>query len=120
MSQIDDYAKLRDYLKQSIDEKYREFSMKICQSKYPMLGIRVPQIRKYAKQIPVDKIEKFIKVRPLNYEEILLRGLLIARLPYDNMLKWFDFITQIVGANCPSINNLQKAHSTERVACRFC
>ena len=90
MSQIDDYAKLRDCLEQSIDKKYREFSMKICQSKYPMLGIRVPQIRKYAKQIPLDKIEKFIKVRPLNYEEVLLRGFLIARLPYDNMLKWFD------------------------------
>lgn len=90
MSKIDDYAKLRDCLEQSIDEKYRDFSMKICRSKHPMLGIRVPQIRKFTKQIPSDKIEKFIKVRPLNYEEVLLRGFLIARLPYDNMLKWFD------------------------------
>ena len=34
MSTIDDYADLRDFLKQSADDKYRDFSMKICTSKH--------------------------------------------------------------------------------------
>lgn len=90
MNKIDNYVKLRDCLKQSADEKYRDFSMKICRSKYPILGVRVPQIRKYAKRIPPEKIEEFIKVHPATYEEVLLRGFLIARLPYEDILKWLD------------------------------
>ena len=78
MSTIDDYADLRDFLKQSADDKYRDFSMKICTSKHPFWGVRVPQIRKYANQVSAA------------YEEVLLRGFLIARLPYDRMLKYFD------------------------------
>lgn len=90
MNQIENYKELRNDLKQSADKNYRDFSMKICNSKYQMLGVRVPQIRKYAKQISQKKIEEFIAIHPTTYEEILLRGFLIAKLPYNDMLKWFD------------------------------
>lgn len=90
MSTIDDYADLRDFLKQSADDKYRDFSMKICTSKHPFWGVRVPQIRKYANQVSEEKIEEFIAINPAAYEEVLLRGFLIAKLPYDRMLKYFD------------------------------
>lgn len=90
MSTIDDYVDLRNVLKQSADDKYRDFSMKICTSKHPFLGVRVPQIRKYANQVSEEKIENFIKINPATYEEVLLRGFLIAKLPYNHMLKYFD------------------------------
>lgn len=90
MDVIETYSELRDKLEQSADTKYRDFTMKICPSKHSFLGVRVPQIRKYAKQVPMEKIEEFIAVCPATYEEVLLRGFLIARLPYEQMLKYFD------------------------------
>ena len=50
----------------------------------------MPQIRKLANRIPKEKIEDFIGVCPSTYEEVLLRGFLIARLPYEQMLKYFN------------------------------
>lgn len=90
MDTIDSYAKLRDELERNADGKYRDFTMKICTSKHPFLGVRVPQIRKCAKRVPSEKIEEFIAVRPSTYEEVLLRGFLIARLPYPRMVECFD------------------------------
>ena len=87
---IENYTELRKKLSQSADNKYRDFSMKICSSKHQTLGVRVPQIRKFANEIPIGKIEEFIKVTPTTYEEVLFRGFLLTRLPYESMLKWFD------------------------------
>ncbi len=90
MNQINDYNELKNDLEQSADGKYRDFSMKICTSKYRMLGVRVPKIREYAKRVPLEKIEEFVRICPETYEEVLLRGFSIARLAYGDMLKWFD------------------------------
>ena len=90
MDTINDYATLKTKLAQSADDKYRDFTIKICTSKYPILGVKVPQIRKYAKQVPSEKIEEFIAIHPTTHEEILLHGFLIARLPYEHILKRFD------------------------------
>ena len=90
MSRIDNYDELRKNLEQNSDAKYRDFSMKICRSNHRILGVRVPQIRKLAKQIQKDNIEEYIAVQPKTYEEVLLRGFLIARLSYDGFLEWFD------------------------------
>ncbi len=87
---IDDYSEMQSRLKQSADSKYRDFTMKICTSKHPLIGVRVPQIRSYAKRVPPEKIEEFIMIKPSTYEEVLLHGFLIARLPYERILKWFD------------------------------
>ncbi|MBO4813031.1 DNA alkylation repair protein [Candidatus Saccharibacteria bacterium] len=87
---IDDYAELKNKLEQHADEKSRDFTMKICSTGHPVLGVKVPQIREYAKKVPPEKINEFIAIRPSTYEEVLLRGFLIARLPYEEMLKEFD------------------------------
>ena len=90
MKIIGDYLESRGELERNTDDKYRDFTMKICTSKYQILGVRVPQIRKIAKQVPLEKIEEYIGIYPATYEEVLLRGFLIARLPYEDMLKCFD------------------------------
>ena len=90
MDAIDDYTKLKDKLEQNTDDKYRDFTMRICPSKHPFLGVRVPQIRKFANQVSKEKIEEFLAVSPATYEEVLLRGFLIARLSYEQILKHFD------------------------------
>ena len=85
-----DYEELKTKLAKLADDEYREFVMKICPSERPFLGVRVPQIREIAKQVPALEISELLKVQPVGYEEVLARGFLIARLPYDEMVQWFD------------------------------
>lgn len=87
---ISNYEELKTELSKLADDEYREFVMKICPSERPFLGVRVPQIRDLTKQVPAEKISEFLKVQPVGYEEVLARGFLIARLPYDEMVQWFD------------------------------
>lgn len=90
MKQILDYRELKAELLKSKDKKYREFSMKICPSKRQIIGVRVPIIKKIVNFVPKEKIENFLEEKPGFYEEVLARGFLIARMPYEQMLKWFD------------------------------
>lgn len=85
-----DYEELKTELSKLADDEYREFVMKICPSERPFLGVRVPQIREIARRVPALEISEFLKVQPVGYEEVLARGFLIARLPFDGMMKWFD------------------------------
>lgn len=87
---INNYDELKSALAGLADDEYREFVMKICPSERPFLGVRVPQIREIARQVPALEISEFLKVQPVGYEEVLAREFLIARLPYDEMMQWFD------------------------------
>ncbi len=87
---ISTYVELKTELAKLADDEYREFVMKICPSERPFLGVRVPQIREIARQVPAEKISEFLKVQPVGYEEVLARGFLISRLPFDEMMQWFD------------------------------
>ena len=81
---------LKTKIKQFANDKNRDFTMKICPTKHHVLGVKVPQIRTVARQVPSELIEKFINIEPSTYEEVLARGFLIARLPYEKMLKHFN------------------------------
>ena len=60
------------------DLKYREFNQKIVNTKYPMIGVRIPILRQLAKNITY---EEFIKESSLNtYEEVMLLGMLIPKI----------------------------------------
>lgn len=76
------------YLKSLKDDKYREFSQGLCISKYEMLGIRIPILRKIAKQI---KDVSFLDVVLNNYfEEVMLEGLVIANIKDEKLFyKYF-------------------------------
>ena len=87
---IRSYKDLRGRLEASAEDKYREFSKKLTPSGRPILGVRVPMVRKIATLVPDEKIERFLKVKPVTFEEVLVRGFLIGRLPYKEMILWFD------------------------------
>jgi len=74
------------------DTKYKEFNMKITPTNYPMIGIRVPVIRKIAKDISKTNIYDFLEVSQFIYfEEILLRGVVISYIDnYDIFIKYFN------------------------------
>ena len=56
------YNQFVEYLMSLKDDEYREFhSSLVLNSKYEMMGIRVPMMRKIAKEIAKTNIEEFLK-----------------------------------------------------------
>lgn len=60
------------------DLEYKKFSMRLTTTKYPMIGVRIPILRKLAKDITY---EEYINSSKLEYyEELLLLGMLIPKI----------------------------------------
>jgi len=95
----DDYITLYQELHNRADETYRAFNAKIVKTEKPMIGIRMPIIKKCAKQIVKGNVFAFLQnISPAYYESIMLKGLVIAyaKLPYAEFLKRCDaFLDQI-------------------------
>lgn len=84
------YKDLRELLVANSEEKYQKFSAKLTPTEKPIIGVRTPKVRELAKLVSPEKIEKLLKVKPVTFEEVLFRGFLIGRLPYEKMVEWFD------------------------------
>lgn len=71
-------------LRHIAEEKYRCFSAKLLPPDVPLLGVRIPDLRKYAKElIKTGKAETYLKISPakLKYqEELILYAMLIGQL----------------------------------------
>ncbi len=90
-----DYKDFQTYLKSLKDEKYLQFNQKIITSKYKFIGIRLPILRKIAKEILKGNWESFIQVSEnIYYEEVMLKGFVIAGIKDINKLK--DYINSFV------------------------
>ncbi len=87
---IRSYEEFRERLGFYADDDYRVFSMKGIPSERPFVGVRIPMIRSLVGLVSPDYYEEFLKVKPVAFEEVVARGFLICKLPYDEMLKWFD------------------------------
>ena len=99
MKQICEYRELRSALVSLADDEYREFSMKGIPSERPFIGVRIPLIREVVAKVPDEKIADFLMTKPVTIEEVLARGMLICRLPYEEIVgshgelhggSWFD------------------------------
>ena len=99
MKQICEYGELRRELASLADDEYRDFSMKGIPSERPFIGVRIPLIRAVVTEISDVKVIEFLSVEPVAIEEVLARGMLICRLPYDEIMasrddlhgkSWFD------------------------------
>ncbi len=80
------------------DSKYRKFQQRLINTKYPILGIRVNQLRKMAKNIALGDIYGYLRYcQDDSYEEVLLQGLVIATIrETECSFKYFDkFIRKI-------------------------
>lgn len=81
------------------DVKYKEFNQKIVSSKYSMIGIRTPILRKIAKDISKTDIISFLEcAKGECYEEILIYGFVLSYLDeldifvkyFERFIKWID------------------------------
>ena len=78
--------KVRSFLINSIDEKYRSFNQSLVPGESSeMLGVRIPQLREIAKRIAresgieyIRAIEEMEKKAPVYHEELLLHGMIIG------------------------------------------
>lgn len=88
----DTYKNFIIYLKSLQDTKYKEFhSSLVLNSKYEMIGIRLPIMRDIAKKIAKNNIEDFLKYAQNNYyEEIMIQGLVISHIKEEKQFyKYF-------------------------------
>jgi 3-methyladenine DNA glycosylase AlkD len=101
------------------DEEYREFSKRGIPCDRPFLGVRIPDIRKLVKEIPPQDFETFLNIKPIAIEEVIARGFLIARLPYEQMLQYFDSQIRLldnwctVDTFCAALRKTVKHHEAE-------
>ena len=72
------------------DDEYRVFVTRGAPCDRPFLGVRIPEIKNLIKEIPETDFSKFLNAEPVAVEEVLARGFLIARLPYEKMLEVFN------------------------------
>lgn len=118
------YATFREELVKLADDKYREFSKKGIPCDRPFLGVRIPEIRKLVKEIPPKDFDEFLAARPVAIEEVIARGFLIARLPYEKMLEVFDSQIELldnwctVDTFCAALRKTVKKHEDDFWECK--
>lgn len=76
------YQKFLNHLDTIKEPKYKEFHEGlVLNSKYQMLGIRLPIMRKIAKEITKTNITDFLDISKDNYyEEVMIQGLVISAI----------------------------------------
>ena len=80
------------------DAKYQEFASSLLPNVNNMIGIRLPILRKLAKEIKQSNWQEFLKVKSMHFEETLLQGMVIGLLNVEiqEKLKLIDnFIPKI-------------------------
>ena len=88
---LTDNKELIKYLCSIKDEEYRKFNEKIIKTNN-IIGVRIPILKKIAKEISKNDYLTFIKNNKHKYyEEIMLYGLVITYLKdYNESIKLFD------------------------------
>lgn len=87
------YKAFIEYLISIKDSKYKEFhSSLVLNSKYEMIGIRVPTMKDIAKKIAkTSNIEEFLEfAQDKFYEEVMIQGLVISHIKDEKLFyKYF-------------------------------
>ena len=114
------YKAFRQELFSQAEEEYKNFNAKLLCSELPVIGLRIPFLRKTAKEIAKKDGIGFLKVcRRETYEERLLYGLVSAALPisYEEFLPYCDHYTEELVENwahcdvfCSSVKKIIKGH----------
>lgn len=86
-----DNAKIRQRLEELAEEKYRDFSQSLVPGCRPMLGVRIPALRKLAKEIAGGDWKSYLEnASDDSFEEVNLQGFVTgyARADFDTILPY--------------------------------
>ena len=92
--------KVRDRLFELQDLKYRDFHSGLCPNNDNIIGVRVPILKKIAKELHKEDKDILTKIEDKYYEEVMLQGLIIA-LSTESVDKKIILIEEFV----PKIDN---------------
>lgn len=71
--------KVRAFLIENQEEKYRLFQERGCPGSTNVLGVRIPLLRKFAKSLSLEEAKSILKEEPFYYEESILQTILFAK-----------------------------------------
>lgn len=74
---------VRRFLIENSEEKYREFSQALIPGEETMLGVRLPVLRKKAKELAKGNWREELKTKDIYFEEIMLRGMMLSYVKED-------------------------------------
>lgn len=91
-----------EILKPYINNDYKKFHTKICQTKYEILGIKIPTLRKIAKELvkKYDYLELLNNINNDYYECVMLKGLIIGNIKIS-----FEERIKLINEFLPLIDN---------------
>ncbi|MEY8002005.1 DNA alkylation repair protein [Clostridium sp. Mt-5] len=76
--------KIRDQIFELADEKYKEFHTKLSPTDSNIVGVRMPVLRKIAKEIARGDWREYLKTAENEYyEEIMIQGMVIGYIKVD-------------------------------------
>lgn len=113
----EDYREFLKYLNTLADDKYRRFNEKLVPGREKILGVRVPVMRRLAKEIAYLGGEEYLRIPKGDIqEEIVLHGLVIgcSKLSFEDMRDKIREYAKMVDnwANCDvpvsSFKSIQK------------
>ncbi|MBQ9092180.1 MAG: DNA alkylation repair protein [Anaerotignum sp.] len=117
------YDIFRQELFSQAEEEYKHFNEKLLCSELPVIGLRIPFLRKMAKDIAKKDGIGFLQFCGTEtYEERLLYGLVAAALPvsYEGFLPYCDHYTEQLAENwahcdvfCSSVKKIIKGHERD-------
>ena len=76
-------TKIQKHLLSHADQKYRDFTLRLIPSidEKTVIGVRLPVIKKYAKELSLDDKEEFLNALPHQYhEENVLHALILSSI----------------------------------------
>lgn len=76
-------------INQNTDEKYKEFSQSLLPNVKNILGVRIPILRKLAKEIYKNKNYDFLNNQPTSHEYALLQAMVIGLAKDINLIEPF-------------------------------
>ncbi len=75
------------------DKEYQKFHSSLCQNTHNIIGVRIPILRKMAKQIARENPEEFLNRKKIEfYEEKMLYGFVIGYMkePLEKRIEYLD------------------------------
>ena len=111
----DTYNNFINYLRSLKNDEYKKFHCKLTDTKLDIIGIRVPIMKKIAKEILKANIEDYFKlVKNIYYEEVFIYGIVLANSNEKLLDKYLlDFIKRmdnwaICDSFCSSLKIINK------------